>query len=255
MEDTEYREEAPQESIHRIGLRDLLSGERLQQIYGGEADYYWSDEWTPEFFVAQAKAGFISISYETEKEGLGQVLLPQIHSANAVLDWGDLHLSKSTRRWMRSDRFRRADYRLSLDHSLDAVLEGIARCHGENNWLDGRYPGLLNGVKSRRWANFTLLPVGIVDGEGTLLGGEIGCVTGRVYTSMSGFLDRSVPGFNHVGKLQLYWLGEYLRDAGFAFWNLGQPYMEYKFSLGAKRVSRAEFLERWWGAAHLVLPE
>ena len=253
LEDVEHSEETPQESIHRIGLRDLLSGQRLRQIYAGRRIIIGVTSGLPEFFVAQAKAGLISISYETGKEDLGQVLLPQIHSANAVLDWGDLHLSKSTRRWMRSDGFREAGYRLSVDHSLGEVLEGIARCHGEANWMDGRYPALLESVKARRWANFELLPVGIVDGEGTLLGGEIGCVTGKVYTSMSGFLDRSAPGFNHVGKLQLYWLGEYLRDAGFAFWNLGQPYMEYKFALGAKKVPRVEFLQRWWGAANSLL--
>jgi len=140
LEDAEHREDRPQEGIYRIGLRDLLSAQRLRQIYGGGADYYWSDEWSPEFFVAQAKAGFISISYETGQEELGQVLMPQIHTANAVLDWEDLHLSKSTRRWMRSERFREAGYQLSIDHPLGEVVEGIA-CYQWELWT-GKVPYL-----------------------------------------------------------------------------------------------------------------
>lgn len=48
--------------------------------------------------------------------------------------------------------------------------------------------------------------------------------------------------------MQLFWPAEHLRNAGFAFWNLGQPYMQYKFDLGAKEVPRAQFLERWRAA-------
>ena len=39
-------------------------------------------------------------------------------------------------------------------------------------------------------------------------------------------------------------LGEWLRDHGFDFWNLGHPYMPYKLNLGARIVQRAEFLQR-----------
>ena len=40
-------------------------------------------------------------------------------------------------------------------------------------------------------------------------------------------------------------LGEHLRDAGYAFWNLGHPFMQYKLDLGAQILPRADFLDRW----------
>lgn len=233
--------------IERLGLIDLMSPDRLAAIYASGRDYYWSDEWTPEFFVAQARAAFISIAVETET-ALGQVLLPQIHLANAVLDWKDLYLSRSTRRWMRSAACVGGGYELEVGGELDEVIAGIARCHGEDNWLAGRYPALLREVDARSWNGVRLLPVALLDRGGQVVAGELGVVTGRVYTSMTGFLDRGYPRFNHLGKLQMFMLAEHLRDRGFAFWNLGQPWMQYKFDLGAKAVGRLEFLQRWFEA-------
>ena len=245
MESTDYEEAASPEPVIRVRLVDLLSPETLDLIYASPRDHYWSDEWTPEFFVAQARAGFISVSHDSGEDLFGQVLLPQIHTANAVLDWGDLHLSRSTRRWMRSEACKEAGYELHFGYALDPIMGGIAGCHGENNWLDGQYPELLRDVASQAWDGFELAGVGLTDKAGRLLAGEIGYRTGRVFTSMTGFLDRNASGFNHVGKLQLFLLAEFLRDEGYTFWNLGQPYMQYKFDLGAKVVPRVEFLARW----------
>jgi hypothetical protein len=114
--------------------------------------------------------------------------------------------------------------------------------------MSGRYPDMLREVHAREWNGFELLPVALLDGDGRMVAGELGVVTGRVYSSMTGFLERASPTFNHVGKLQLLRLGEHLRDTGFAFWNLGQPWMQYKFDLGAKSVGRPEFLKRWFEA-------
>ena len=48
-----------------------------------------------------------------------------------------------------------------------------------------------------------------------------------------------------LGKLQMVMLADVLERAGIAFWNLGQPYMEYKIKLGAEVVPRGVFLKRW----------
>lgn len=40
-------------------------------------------------------------------------------------------------------------------------------------------------------------------------------------------------------------LGFYLENNKFSFWNLGHPYMQYKFDLGAKLYAREEFLKKW----------
>ena len=46
-------------------------------------------------------------------------------------------------------------------------------------------------------------------------------------------------------KHLLPFLAKYLEKENYAFWNLGHPYMQYKFDLGAIKYSRDEFLKRW----------
>jgi hypothetical protein len=45
--------------------------------------------------------------------------------------------------------------------------------------------------------------------------------------------------------VQLIQTARWLQRHGFAFWNLGQPYMPYKFTLGAREYPREVFLRRW----------
>jgi Leu/Phe-tRNA-protein transferase len=59
---------------------------------------------------------------------------------------------------------------------------------------------------------------------------------GRVYTSYSGYHEEDCS-----GTAQMLLTGRYLRDKGFAFWDLGMP-LDYKDRLGAKNVSPAEFV-------------
>jgi leucyl/phenylalanyl-tRNA--protein transferase len=73
--------------------------------------------------------------------------------------------------------------------------------------------------------------------EGRLVAGEFGVVAGQVYTSSSGYYDEA-----SAGTVQLILTGRYLRDTGFAFWDLGMP-LEYKTRLGARGVERGKFLE------------
>jgi len=40
-------------------------------------------------------------------------------------------------------------------------------------------------------------------------------------------------------------LSQYLEKNQYSFWNMGHPYMQYKIDLGAKILSREEFLIKW----------
>ena len=51
--------------------------------------------------------------------------------------------------------------------------------------------------------------------------------------------------FYNLKKLQMVLLALYLEKNNYSFWNLGHPYMQYKFDLGAKLYSRDDFLKRW----------
>jgi len=228
----------------RIGLDDFLSPERIEEIYASGRELYWTTDWSPEFYIAQAKAGFIATSIDLGFPEPFRILLPEIQHAYAVLDWEKLHVSRSMRRWMRSGACLDEDFHLEVGIDFRDVLEGIARSHPEN-WMEGRYNDLLAELVAGDWDGFALQPVGLYDRRGRLVAGEMGLRTGKVYTSLTGFMDRRDPDLLNVGKLQLFRLGEWLRDEGYAFWNLGHPYMQYKLDLGAKVTERAEFLKRF----------
>ena len=232
--------EDEQRTIQEIGIEDVISPDRLAEIQAGADDICWTDDWSVEFYWALVRAGFISTCFEI---GEGRcVLLPEIQKAYAVLDWGHLHVSRSMRRWLKSEECHGAGYELRVGHDLSAVVTGICRFHGATSWLTGHYQRLLVELLAGGGQGFELMPVGLIDREGRLHAGEIGYRCGRTYTSLSGFFDRSRT---NVGKLQLLRLGEYLRDGGYVFWNLGHPYFQYKIDLGARILERPEFLRRW----------
>lgn len=233
-----------QERILRLSPEDLLNPERLEAIYESPDSYYWSDDWSPGFYRILTQAGFLPVSFN--HPDLGQILIPQMHANFAVLDWEDRRPERSMERWRRSERFAEQNYRLDMDHDLEEILRGIQAVHGEDNWLQGRYVELLRKLTSdERQSHCRIRAVGLLARQDELIAGELGYEVGAVYTSLSGFFHRGNRLDNHAGKLQLHLLAAELEERGFVFWNLGQPEMEYKFKLGAKKVPRAEFLTRW----------
>lgn len=234
-------DEEEDSTITLITWDDLKEPERLERVRVSVRSLYYTIDWSPEFYVALAREGFIATSLEWD-DGDGdplRLLLPELQNAYAVLDWEKLHASRSMLRWMRSHDEK---YELRVGCDFAEVLEGVRRCHGEINWMEGDYVGLLGELAGRQWDGFELMPVGLTDETGALVAGEIGYRCGRIYTSLTGFSDRTL---RNVGKLQLLKLGAYLRDGGFAFWNLGHPQMQYKLDLGAVVLERPEFLRRW----------
>ncbi|MDR2467566.1 MAG: GNAT family N-acetyltransferase, partial [Spirochaetaceae bacterium] len=75
--------------------------------------------------------------------------------------------------------------------------------------------------------------------NGRLVAGDFGSITGRIYTSYSGYYDE-----NNAGTVQMIHTAHYLRDNGYAFWNLGMP-LSYKSRLGAPTLSLEKFIPLW----------
>ena len=229
----------------RIGIEDLRDPERLRQIYGHTRAHYWTADWSPETYVALARAGFIA-TY-AERFGTDGILLPEMQTAYAVLDWENLRVNRTMRRWMKSEACRKAGYVLAPGYDIGAILDGIEQAHWPTNWLHGKYAELMHELyeNNGKYPDFGLMTTGLVTGAGELVAGELGYQVGAVYTSLTGFFDRANRRHNHAGKLQLHLLARHLQETGFAFWNLGHPYMQYKQDLGANVLQRQAFLERW----------
>ncbi|DAB28336.1 MAG TPA: hypothetical protein CFH78_03080 [Sulfurimonas sp. UBA10385] len=202
-------------------------------------NYYWSDDWSKEFYIDLAKAGFISTTYDT-KEGL--VLLPELQYNYAVLDFQNLHISSKVKKLMCKN-----SYEFLINSRFNEVLQEISLQH-KYNWLKDEYAQLLKNLHNDKNNNFKIISVELVcKNSGELIAGEVGYIIGKTYTSLSGFSSKEKK-YTNYGTLQLVLLSKYLQNNNFEFWNLGHPHMQYKQKLGCEIYNRSEFLQRWYKA-------
>jgi len=220
--------------LPHLSYQDLSNPLLLQARYADmREDYYWSENFSPEFYVAQAQAGFMAV---TERHKGAELLLPELQRSYALLDFDDLHISRHARRIIRRDMPT-----LHVGLSLRTAAERI-REHHRHSWLSPRYLKMLEAVNAQQ-SDMHVVSI-LLRHRGEITAGEIGYILGRTYTSLSGFSSRDRD-LRHHGTVQLVLLGQWLQHHRFAFWNLGQPYMPYKFALGAREYSRSAFLNRW----------
>jgi Leu/Phe-tRNA-protein transferase len=207
----------------------------MQRIYPDmRKNYYWSDDFSPEFYIAQAKAGFIAVTDTYEGK---ELLLPEIQFSYTLLHFDDLHISRKVRRIIRRD-----SPVLTVTTDIDPVIEKIRTYHRQC-WLTEKYARTLKETQDIQ-DDFQLIAAYVEDG-GTIIAGETGYIIGNTYTSLSGFSSKEKR-YRNYGTLQLVLLAQYLQKNDFAFWNLGQSYMPYKFQLGAKQYDRNAFLKLWF---------
>ena len=241
--------------MNQLLLADLTP-ERFTALAKCDEDYYFSFNWSPLFYRSQASAGFIAVATQTPA---GPVLLPELQKAYAVLDWDQLHIGRSAGRLLKSSEVTSGRVVLTLNENPAPVLAALEAHWGQESWLIPPYPTLLCYLAQNAEASFRVWGVEL-RADGKLIAGEVGYVTGAVYTSLTGFAQREGPWARGWGTIQLILLAQELQRRGLAFWNLGHPYMRYKLKLGAKIYPRAEFLERWqkavprWCLAHGQTP-
>ncbi|MCL2128594.1 MAG: GNAT family N-acetyltransferase, partial [Treponema sp.] len=117
---------------------------------------------------------------------------------------------------------------------FDRILDRCLAIHGED-WLT---PPLVAAIRHIRRAGFRgARPVSFgLYRDGKLAAGEFGVIAGNVYTSYSGYRDES-----NSGTVQLILTAQYLREHGFAFFDLGMP-LDYKTLLGAEDLEPGDFV-------------
>jgi Leu/Phe-tRNA-protein transferase len=234
----------------------LISPENLDEEFLRHRVYpdlsltlFWSDRWEPAFYVALARAGFISIS--TIHPEHGPVLIPELQEGYGVLDWPQFHISRNLRRLMRSGRLEDEGIELRIADSCDRVLERLLEYHEAGSWLTEPYVELMLALPTNPGSTgeFALHGVELWSRErDQLIAGELGYTIGCTYTSLSGFCPKHEDRWRHFGTLQMLWLAQNLQRRGYAFWNMGHmghPSLRYKHDLGAKCVPRGSFLTRW----------
>jgi len=220
-----------------IRLIDLQNEEILNDyIYRNkEINYYFTDDWSAEIYDEFAYAGFISIT--TKDELKNEYILAEMQFSYAVLTWDNFYISKRIKKLINKTTLNKNNYSITINKDIDAVFNGIKEYHKDINWLSDKYFKTLKSCSKLK-----LISVEVWDND-KLVAGEIGYIIGSIYTSLTGFFDRE--NYTNLGKLQLYSLALILKEAKIKFWNMGHPYMDYKFKMGALEYERAEFLSLW----------
>ncbi|QKF74232.1 leucyl, phenylalanyl-tRNA-protein transferase [Aliarcobacter faecis] len=226
-----------QNFLYLIEKKDITNKKTLLEIYQNlNTNYYVSSDFSEEFYILLAKAGFISTSIIIEKEFY---LLPEIQFEYAILDFCNLHINKKIKKLINQNNFE-----FFINKDINKVLEELESYH-KDNWLCGKYKEIILDLYKNPKNDFSILSIELYDKNSSkLIAAEIGYKINSTYTSLSGFSSKE-KNYSNWGKLQMVLLGFYLEKNNFSFWNLGHPYMQYKFDLGAKLYSRDEFLKRW----------
>lgn len=183
-----------------------------------------SPSFEPGFVDSLCASGFITMAVRDEDE----FLIPKMHTVRSVMDPRDFALTRTARR-------ESARFAFGLDAGFEEVLDACVRTHGDD-WLRPPLRAAwveLFRTKARRRSRFSSME--LYRGE-TLVAGEIGVFAGGCYTSLTGFRAESGS-----GTVQLAATARYLEASGVRLWDLGMP-LDYKATIGAHNVSRAEFL-------------
>ncbi|GHV70432.1 hypothetical protein AGMMS49928_18190 [Spirochaetia bacterium] len=156
------------------------------------------------------------------------ILLPKLHLVRSALFFPELHVKRSIRHLL-------PRYELRVNCDFERILDRCVAIHGDD-WITPPLQKILREI--RLLDDAPVRPVSFaLYREGELRAGEIGVVSGRVYTSYSGYYDEA-----NAGTVQMILMVKYLEETGFAFLDLGMP-LDYKDLLGARNISPRQFVE------------
>jgi Leu/Phe-tRNA-protein transferase len=209
------------------------------QHYDYDDELCVSREFDHRFISRLCAAGFLVMAeFLGDENGAPAlpVLLPKHHILRSCLFFPDLHIKKSIR-----SRLCRYELRFTTDaETFDAIVDKCVAIHGAD-WLIGPLVDALKAMA--RAAGLPAVPASFgLYREGRLVAGEFGIVAGRVYTSYSGYFEE-----DDAGTVQMILTARYLKEHGFAFWDLGMP-LDYKLTLGAREISRRHFMEAFFAS-------
>jgi Leu/Phe-tRNA-protein transferase len=205
---------------------------------GYHEDFCLALDFEPGFIARLMAAGFLVMSTilpgENPEEPDTVIMLPKHHLVRSCLFFPELHIKRSIR-----PRLSRYDLRFDVD--FDRILDKCLETHG-SGWLTSPLVKAIRDMRADPALPARPVSFGLYR-EGELAAGEFGIVAGKVYTSYSGYTEES-----NAGTVQMILTAGYLEKNGFAFWDLGMP-LDYKLTLGAREISREDFMDRFRKAA------
>ncbi|GMO29119.1 MAG: hypothetical protein Ta2F_04530 [Termitinemataceae bacterium] len=199
---------------------------------GYPEEFCLSLDFSHEFIDRLMKSGFLVMSTDIGEGCDSQVILmPKHHIMRTVLFFENLHIGKTVKRLLPKFELKSdADFDM-----FDTIVDRCIRTHGDD-WLTVPLIDSIKNVRSDPQALTRPFSFALYNKSGNLAAGEFGIISGGVYTSYSGYYDES-----NAGRVQMILTALYLKEHGFAFWDLGMP-LDYKYSLGAHDIDTKEFI-------------
>ncbi|MDD9977924.1 MAG: leucyl/phenylalanyl-tRNA--protein transferase [Boseongicola sp.] len=176
---------------------------------------------TPELLLAAYASGIFPMAESRDDPDIYWVD-PKMRG---VLPLDGFRVSRSLAR-----RLRKTDYHVTIDHSLDAVLDGCA--DRDETWINDTIRGLTHALHRRGNAHSIEVWVG-----SKIIGGVYGITLGGAFFGESMFSDA-----RDGSKIALTWLVDHLRRCGFTLFDT-QFVTPHLISLGAIEVPRNDYHE------------
>jgi len=214
---------------------------------GYSEDFCLARDFEADFICRLMEAGFLVMSMElkdpAEEDNSAPspdpfyILLPKLHLIRSVLFFPELHIKKTIRHLL-------SRYELRSDADFDLILDKCRNIHGED-WLTPPLVDIIKDLhrtapepKTTKGKKIQVRPTSFgLYRNGELIAGEFGIVTGRVYTSYSGYYEE-----DNTGTVQIILMVQWLEKNGFSFFDFGMP-MDYKTELGAQNIDPQRFVD------------
>jgi Leu/Phe-tRNA-protein transferase len=195
-------------------------------------EYCWGDNFKPEFLSKLVQEGFFIMSRKIKRNDGTVSYLPQAmhHLSRSILFFDNIKMTKTVKRFLNK-------YELKSFDNIEMIIDKCVEIHG-SGWLSPILVQSMKKIAKSDNPKVTFIAFGLYR-EGKLVAGDFGALVGRIYSSYSGFHLES-----NSGSVQMILTAKYLKDNGFAFWDLGMP-LKYKSELGAKTINIDDFTKLW----------
>lgn len=169
------------------------------------------------------------------------------HLKKMIVDFNEFKFPKKTRRYVRQHF---ADYTLTFNKNFELCATKLIAQY-EETWVVPPLLMALKEIHENPDEEVSVDSVELWSPEGELVAGELGFITHNAYASLCGFHIE-----DNSGTVQMAALGTWLKENGFAYWDLGME-MDYKYAYGAiccGRRAQKEYYDRL-GTSRLSLPK
>lgn len=157
------------------------------------------------------------------------------HSIKTIITFDQLHIPKKTGPYIRKDFSR---YTMTFNRDFHRCMQALTDTYKET-WLCPKLIQAYEEIHQRPTRHVSVDSIEIWNAEGDLVAGEIGFMTGNTYASLTGFHKEK-----NIGTVQMSLLGLYLKNNGFAYWDLGMS-IPYKYRFGAIDCDREQQSLLW----------